>query len=54
MNQAPIFNGDRIRVYYGSQVDTKPPTFVIFVNKKEKSPENVLFPRLFFGAGNRG
>lgn len=32
MNQAPIFNGDRIRVYYGSQVDTKPPTFVLFVN----------------------
>lgn len=32
MNQAPIFNGDRIRVYYGSQVDIKPPTFVLFVN----------------------
>lgn len=32
MNQAPIFNGDRIRVYYGSQVDTKPPIFVLFVN----------------------
>lgn len=32
MNQAPIFNGARIRVYYGSQVDIKPPTFVLFVN----------------------
>lgn len=32
MNQAPIFNGDRIRLYYGSQVDIKPPTFVLFVN----------------------
>lgn len=32
MNQAPIFNGDRIRVYYGLQVDIKPPTFVLFVN----------------------
>lgn len=32
MNQAPIFNGDRIRVYYGSQVDIKPPTFLLFVN----------------------
>ena len=32
MNQAPIFNGDRIRVYYGSQVDINPPTFVLFVN----------------------
>ncbi len=32
MNQAPIFNGDRIKVYYGSQVDVEPPTFVLFVN----------------------
>lgn len=32
MNQAPIFNGDRIKVYYGSQVDTAPPSFVLFVN----------------------
>lgn len=32
MNQAPIFNGDRIKVYYGSQVDAAPPTFVLFVN----------------------
>lgn len=32
MNQAPLFNGDRIKVYYGSQVDTAPPAFVLFVN----------------------
>lgn len=32
MNQAPIFNGDRIKVYYGSQVDAAPPSFVLFVN----------------------
>ena len=32
MNQAPIFNGDRIKLYYGSQVEVCPPTFVIFVN----------------------
>ena len=32
MNQAPIFNGDRIKLYYGSQVEITPPTFVIFVN----------------------
>lgn len=32
MNQAPIFNGDRIKVYYGSQVDVAPPSFVLFVN----------------------
>lgn len=32
MNQAPIFNGDRIKIYYGSQVEIAPPTFVLFVN----------------------
>lgn len=32
MNQAPIFNGDRLKVYYGSQVDIAPPSFVLFVN----------------------
>ena len=32
MNQAPIFNGDRIKLYYGSQVEIAPPTFVFFVN----------------------
>ena len=32
MNQAPIFNGDRIRIYYGSQVEITPPTIVLFVN----------------------
>lgn len=32
MNQAPIFNGDRVRIYYGSQVETAPPTMVLFVN----------------------
>lgn len=32
MNQAPIFNGDRIKLYYGSQVEVAPPTFVFFVN----------------------
>ena len=32
MNQAPIFNHGRLRVYYASQVSIKPPTFVFFVN----------------------
>ena len=32
MNQAPIFNGDRLKVYYGTQVETAPPSFVLFVN----------------------
>lgn len=32
MNQAPIFNGGRLRIYYASQVSVAPPTFVLFVN----------------------
>lgn len=32
MNQAPIFNGDRLKIYYGTQVDVTPPSFVLFVN----------------------
>jgi GTP-binding protein len=33
--QPPSDKGKRLRVYYGTQVATKPPTFIIFVNKKE-------------------
>lgn len=33
--QPPTDKGKRLRIYYGTQVATKPPTFVIFVNKKE-------------------
>lgn len=32
MNQAPIFNGDRLKIYYATQVETVPPTFVLFCN----------------------
>lgn len=32
MNQAPIFNGDRLKIFYGTQVETCPPSFVLFVN----------------------
>ena len=32
--QPPSDKGKRLRIYYGTQVATKPPTFVIFVNKK--------------------
>lgn len=32
MNQAPIFNQGRLKVYYSSQVAINPPTFVFFVN----------------------
>lgn len=32
MNQAPIFNGDRLKIFYGTQVEVCPPSFVLFVN----------------------
>ncbi|KRN88884.1 ribosome biogenesis GTPase Der [Ligilactobacillus ceti] len=34
-NPTPTDNGKRLRVYYATQVATKPPTFVIFVNDPE-------------------
>ena len=33
--QPPTDKGRRLRIYYGTQATTKPPTFVIFVNNKE-------------------
>lgn len=35
MNEAPDFNGGRLRVYYAHQSGIKPPTFVLFVNDPE-------------------
>ena len=34
-NPTPTQNGRRLRVYYGTQVATEPPTFVIFVIEEE-------------------
>ena len=33
--QPPSDKGRRLRIYYGTQVSTKPPTFVVFVNDKK-------------------
>ena len=33
--QSPTDKGKRLKILYGTQVSTKPPTFVIFVNNKE-------------------
>ena len=33
--QPPTDKGKRLKIYYSSQVSTKPPTFVIFVNNKD-------------------
>lgn len=32
MNEAPMFNGGRLKIFYANQVAVKPPTFVFFVN----------------------
>ena len=33
--QPPTDKGKRLKIFYGTQVSTKPPTFVIFTNSKE-------------------
>ena len=33
--QPPTDKGKRLKIYYGTQSSTKPPTFVIFVNNKQ-------------------
>lgn len=35
MVQPPTDKGKRLKIYYGTQVATRPPTFIIFVNNKE-------------------
>ena len=35
MNQAPDFNGGRLKISYVSQVKAQPPTFVFFVNNQK-------------------
>jgi GTP-binding protein len=32
VNEPPSDNGRRVKIYYGTQVSVKPPTFVLFVN----------------------
>lgn len=35
MNPTPTHNGQRLRIYYATQVSIQPPTFIIFVNDPE-------------------
>lgn len=35
MNQPPISGGRRLKLYYSTQVDVKPPAFALFVNNPE-------------------
>jgi len=33
MNPAPLFESGRLKIYFANQVDVRPPTFVLFVNR---------------------
>ncbi len=35
INPTPTDKGKRLKIFYATQVATKPPTFVIFVNEEE-------------------
>ena len=35
ITQPPTDKGKRLKIYYGTQASTKPPTFVIFTNSKD-------------------
>lgn len=35
INQAPNFNGGRLKIYYATQIETSPPTFILMVNNQE-------------------
>lgn len=35
MNEAPSFNGGRIKIYYSQQIETKPLSILLFVNNPE-------------------
>lgn len=35
MNQPPSDKGVRLKIYYGTQVQVKPPVFVLYVNRKD-------------------
>lgn len=37
MNEAPEFNGGRLKIYFANQANSQPPTFVLFVNKPKYS-----------------
>ena len=35
MNQPPADKGNRLKIFYATQVGVKPPTFVLFINDRE-------------------
>lgn len=41
-NPPPADKGRRVKIRYASQVKTRPPTFVFFVNRPEAVPQSYL------------
>ncbi|MCX7759590.1 MAG: ribosome biogenesis GTPase Der [Hydrogenothermaceae bacterium] len=42
LRQPPSYQGKPLKIYYATQLDGKPPAFLLFVNKKEGFKENYL------------
>jgi GTP-binding protein len=40
--RSPIANGARVRIYYGTQITTRPPTFRLYVNDKRFLTRNYV------------
>lgn len=42
LRQPPSYQGKPLKIYYATQLDGKPPAFLMFVNKKEGFKENYI------------
>lgn len=42
LRQPPSYQGKPLKIYYATQLDGKPPAFLLFVNKKEGFKENYV------------
>jgi GTP-binding protein len=56
-HQPPIFRGKRLKIFYMTQVSTKPPSFIVFVSKAQGihfSYERYLLNKIREGFGFEG
>ncbi len=40
IHQPPVYKNKIVKIYYGTQVKTKPPTFLLFSNYPEGIPKS--------------
>ena len=40
IHQPPVYKGKTVKIFYGTQVKVKPPTFLLFSNYPEGIPKN--------------